>query len=917
MDVGSRGDRRHTGTVKRSQVPVRGGKFVNAYAEGDALYLFFRDEHGKLHRRIERAEHTCFLRADEVSRAVERELQNTSIVASIKRDGDYFRVRWNNRDALKRLARKDGLFAQKEIQTFEADVDPVRRWLTDNPEIQIAKPRRCYLDLEADSRVPFAHKHTARMLAWGVVDHETGAKKSAVLLADTNEAEREMLIALWEELAKYDQVIAWNGERFDFPYLAERTVQREINVEIRRWLWLDHMLLFRRMNVTSSESGEEKQSMALQKVAEVVAQRGKLKIDEDDLEELDEDKAAGAQSWEAWQRNPDWLRRYCEDDADLMLAIERKTGYVDILQAVCEACATFPDTRGINPTNQVEGFLMRLGAARGLRFRTHHYDDSTSQFKGAYVKDVVKGLHREEVHVCDFSGMYPSIIISWNMSPETLRPDIRLKEDASARPHYLVNVPLKEWPIPEGHCAAAITDKVFVNEPMGILPAALLEIRAQRKKWGDLKASLPPGTQEAKEADRRDTAYKQIANCFYGVISSPFSRFFERAVGESITQSGVWLIKHVEAEAEKRLGATVIAGDTDSLFAKGCTREQFKSFVDWCNAELFPKLLAERKAPRNAIKIAYEKAFRRVLFMVKKRYAGAWAHYKGSEATADSKPEIKGLEFKRGDSMRLARKLQEEVIYRLLGVKCEAVEKPEEMEPIVERYMRAVFDEPLQLPDIVQSKKLAKPIAEYVRKEKKAPPTHKLRGEEVHVVFSDHECTSCGASPSSDLSLRSGVCHECGESLKRRRSSAKGYVIQATTERIAVSDGRKTALIWTATIDTLVAMSSLPEHVAVARMLQLRGRDVGKGVRIEFVTLDADDPFGTVPAEDFVGEADRFHLWEKVWEPTERVLVAAFPHHPWSKYLRRKVTPVQVARAASVVKKQSAARIAANQRTLF
>jgi DNA polymerase elongation subunit (family B) len=84
-----------------------------------------------------------------------------------------------------------------------------------------------------------------------------------------------------------------------------------------------------------------------------------------------------------------------------------------------------------------------------------------------------------------------------------------------------------------------------------------------------------------------------------------------------------------------------------------------------------------------------------------------------------------------------------------------------------------------------------------------------------------------------------------------------------------------------------------PAHVEVARQLKSRGRDVGKGARIEYVVADGTaKPMRCIPAEDFQGELDRYHLWEElVYPATERVLESALPGGPWAAL--RAVRPVR------------------------
>jgi hypothetical protein len=102
-------------------------------------------------------------------------------------------------------------------------------------------------------------------------------------------------------------------------------------------------------------------------------------------------------------------------------------------------------------------------------------------------------------------------------------------------------------------------------------------------------------------------------------VGSRFSRNYDVDVAESCTQNGVWLLRLTIRAARER-GWSVVYADTDSLFVVGCTREEFQAFVAWCNAELYPPVLAKFGCPENAIKLEFEKSFDRLVFTSAKRY---------------------------------------------------------------------------------------------------------------------------------------------------------------------------------------------------------------------------------------------------------------------------------------------------------
>jgi len=528
------------------------------------------------------------------------------------------------------------------------------------------------------------------------------------------------------------------------------------------------------------------------------------------------------------------------------------------------------------------------------------------------------------------------------------------------------------------------------------------------------------------------------------------SRFYNRKIAASVTQNGVWLLQETIAAAVSK-GMRVVYGDTDSLFVTGVSEVEFGSFVEWCNATLYPELLAKQGcAHRNAIKLAYEKAFERVVFTAAKKYCnppeapiwmgdlsfkplgeirvgdevmgwddsafvskskrrvlvkstvaavhrhiapivkvtfasgrvvrctadhrwlharrstkcnsqfvtpkvgrslahvvdmprqlthaeeveaswlggifdgegslcssgrgqitisqsekvnpeicarirsslrglgfdyhewhaignvqtfavrgrrqarlnflawcrpakghkiaaaivghrfttpdkivkieadgegeviglttttgnyvawgfaskncGNYAHYKGTRAKAGAAPEIRGLEYKRGDSTVLARKLQSDVINLILA----GEEREHVYRDVVERSMLHVLQEPLDISEIVITKSLRRETADYSSKTKK------------------------DGTPAADI-----------------------------------------------------------VHLAVAKVLQARGEEVAEGTRIAYVIAKEGPPLVGIPAADYDGSnVDRYYAWESVvYPPTFRLLQAAFPNGPWAEFEKRR-----------------------------
>jgi DNA polymerase elongation subunit (family B) len=800
---------------------------VNAFVNGSRISVLRRDADGELRETKVRAEYSLFVHRKDADAVRPLRARRT-----FREEGDFLRIICQNYDERDRLCRgirrgERGWFEQKNIETYEADLSPVRRWLIDTGA-KIQKPRPGYLDLEDDSRVPWADKANARILCWGlIVPQENGPplRFGGVLEEWTDEAESELILDLFHELAMVDQILAWNGDRIDFERLEQRIEKLGLNIQLRRWLRLDHMELFKKFHMTASDSGDEKASVALDRVAKSLGVAGKAKLT--GVGELAGVPVGGKHSYKFWKsggRNRQLLLLYCVEDAMTMYRIEHGDGvkpgtlYVYTLAALAQTCGVFPDSRGMKGLNFVESFVMRIGAQRGMRAPTKYgyggkAEEDREKFKGAFVFPTKRGLHFD-VHICDFARLYPSIMQAWNMSPETyIGPALTGELDPFGIPirRTFEEACAKREP---GVAVCPMTLEQFrVDGPRGLFAAALDIIVEERKYWSKKALEYPIGSPERIECERIDAAYKIIANTFYGVSGSPFSRYFMRELSESVTQIGVWLIKATSEQAAKwRKKLETIAGDTDSGFLRGCTEVEFAEYTKFCNEDVYPSMIAPTGANADFISVAFEKSFAIMANVEKKTYAGRMLHKKGKRAKDDDDPTIKGLEYKRGDTARLARDFQEEVVREVL-----MIGKPlppgygtggypitaRQVERIVERWQKMILEREFSFDDAVIAKAMKKPIKEYGGKQ------------------------------------------------------SNGQAIP------------------------------IPAHVQIAALLEKRGEPVYTGVKIEYVVVDGkSSPMKCAPAADVtIDKLDVFYLWESlVWPAAARVLGACFPDYPWKRW---------------------------------
>lgn len=651
-----------------------------------------------------------------------RQLDEWQAVKSVTDHGDWLRVRWRDRNSMRNEITAGFL---SYVPTYEADVDPVRRWMADT-DVELQRPRAAFLDIETDSRATFqeASDGLARVLCWSTTNSEFDTVQG-VLADDDDDAEREILLGFWQEMASYDLIAAWSGDAwsdnarasdvFDFRVMWKRSERLGLKVNTRRWLWLSYLKLFQRLNISASDSGDEKQSM---KLGDIGASLGVGTKDDFDA----------AKTWEYWRaggRRRQMLCNYNVVDTELIPKIDAVTNFLDIHYEVSRICNTFPDTRGMNPSTFVDAFMLKLGGKHNVHFPTAYGMADGQKYPGALVLEPKRGAHRD-VHVVDFSGMYPSIMMSWNMSPETLVKG-KLAQQIDPGKDVFKGLAERGWSndinpilaIPPNTCAAPLTHNLFRTDVKGMFPLGLESLTTMRGKIKKELAATPADSDRWKELDRASKGVKTIVNSFYGIVGNLFSRFYSRSMAESVTGAGVWLLANTIQEAS-RCGMATIFGDTDSGAFKNVSDDEIMRFVKRCNEKLYPELLKDHHAPSNYIKLGYEKKFGLIVIIEKKRYFGKFSHYEGTPVVG-YKAEIKGMEYKRGDTARLARQLQERIMIKMLQEECF---DPDELEKIVVEFKEFCLFGEVPKEDVVIAKSLGKPLGDYVETGTSPLPAH-------------------------------------------------------------------------------------------------------------------------------------------------------------------------------------------------
>ncbi|MBN1644749.1 hypothetical protein JW851_01745, partial [Candidatus Woesearchaeota archaeon] len=242
--------------------------------------------------------------------------------------------------------------------------------------------------------------------------------------------------------------------------------------------------------------------------------------------------------------------------------------------------------------------------------------------KGALVLEPSPGLYNNLV-ICDYRSLYPTVIASHNISPGTL--NCSCCEGAKPVPFESKSL----W---------------FCQKKKGLIASVIEELITRRAR---IKEMLKKGFDPLLYA--RSWALKDMANSMYGYLGFEMARWYCHECAEATTAYARYYIKKVISDAEQS-GFKVLYGDTDSVFLllNEKTVDNAKKFVEKVNLDL-PGLM----------ELEFEGFFPSGLFVAaKKRYA-----------LIDDKGNIKivGFETVRRNCSPIAKDVQKMVFKIILG----------------------------------------------------------------------------------------------------------------------------------------------------------------------------------------------------------------------------------------------------------
>jgi DNA polymerase elongation subunit (family B) len=330
---------------------------------------------------------------------------------------------------------------------------------------------------------------------------------------------------------------------------------------------------------------------------------------------------------------------YCIQDSELVLDIMDKTNW-------WVGALVMAGIVGVNPLDLSTGGqqircisqLYHVGAKMGYVLNTRVAPQIP--FEGGAVQPPTPGLHKRVITI-DFTSLYPSIMVRYNICYTTLVPDIVAKDmnDEFCNVTPPINCSYEHDPDEEdideeekeeryrargekGTYQFKYMKKDVIEGLVPRIVKHLCEERSKVKKriWAEEQKGDAKDDMKLITMDKEQNGLKVSANSFFGFLGvreGGKRPLIEGAM--SITAWGRDMITKVMRYLVDTYNATIIYGDTDSAMIS--MPEQIECDTDmWYWGERIAKeVTALFEKPVN---MEFEKAFLRMLSLMKKKYAG-------------------------------------------------------------------------------------------------------------------------------------------------------------------------------------------------------------------------------------------------------------------------------------------------------
>ena len=525
--------------------------------------------------------------------------------------------------------------------------------------------------------------------------------------------ERDLLTRFINIFAEIQPTVitGWNTDGYDIPYLLGRAKKVlgaqaikklspagiiDFNPKKEKWKIfgvssLDYLKLYK--NFTYSELPNYR----LDTVAKKELGRGKVEYD-GDLDAL-------------FTQDIHKFAFYNMTDTDLVYELDEKLQFINLARTICHK-GHVPYEDVYYASKYLDGAaivdLKRNGfVAPNKKFRFIEEETAADALAGAYVMPPIPGLYKW-IYDLDLTSLYPSIIMSLNISPETKIGVIQKWDEMcllKSEPQQVTFTDgtyaqdVKQW-LTDNKYTVASNGAVYRTDIKGFLPKILEKWFDERVEFKDKRDEYEVGTEEYKFYDAMQQTQKVLLNSFYGVLGLKTFRFHDLDNAGAITATGQSVIKFsqkvINSYYAKEIGQDHFINstgakaefafytDTDSAFISALpliqhrypgfdeSDEQFmvnetnkiaSEIQSHVNVMYDRYALTFHNTPTHRWQIKQEYVAKSGLWIAKKRYA-QWVIFKEGKPT--DKLDVKGLDVVRSSFPDEFKTIMKETLWYIL-----------------------------------------------------------------------------------------------------------------------------------------------------------------------------------------------------------------------------------------------------------
>ena len=630
-------------------------------------------------------------------------------------------------------------FKKDDPNLFESDVPETTRALvdlySDSDESSTGHVVLTY-DIECEMESGLPDPQEAKNELTSIALHDSATNQYWVLVMDkegkmlekkTDKAivipftdERDMLMKYLElyEYINPSIVTGWNIDYFDTPMLYNRIKrllgERQANrlSPIGQCFWspyrkrffmagvsyLDYISLYKIYNYG------ELPNYRLDTIAQIELGRGKIEY-QGNLDQLFRDDI-------------EKFIEYNLVDVELVVEFDKKLQFIDLCRGICHA-GHVPYEDFVYSSKYLEGALLTYLRRRNLvapnkpadreeRMKAIR-DNNEEKFIGAYVKPPIVGKY-EWIYDLDLTSLYPSIIMTLNISPETKIGKIQdwdaqkfvkgevdtyyIGDDSISKEN------LKRY-LDDSKYAVSSNGVLYRTDVTGCIPGILDIWFAQRVEYkNEMKKYGKAGNKEKYAFfHKRQLVQKILLNSLYGVLGLPAFRFYDIDNATAVTTTGQTVIKSTADMANIKYNKELntpnadsnIYIDTDSVFFSAAPlldkrnptwrdndQDTIAGFVNEIAEEVqdylndFYDILSEKilNVPKDKHRLEIKKEYvaKAGLWIAKKRYA-QWII--SDNGVPVDKLDVKGLDVKRSSFPKAFQECMGTVLIDILKGKSE------------------------------------------------------------------------------------------------------------------------------------------------------------------------------------------------------------------------------------------------------